>query len=242
MIANTEDTTHKNNEVTKYITDSVNSVTTDDAFLKTVQHIAALKKEKNEIQVIENEQDFRKIGIYFAQVKFGLKKLEEKRKAAIYIHQNVVSMINSIFKEPKTALQEIKDHFAFLLGTYETKLRQKKYEKDKEQQKNAIHEAMNTKPDERDIGPEEQDEIKAIVGVSKSSDEIDGMPNVKLRESIEVTVLNPETLLKAILSIQERNKDYTVDLVNFDIPALKKLAKTKRAIPGCTISKANRAI
>jgi hypothetical protein len=236
------DIDHINTEVSQYITNSVNAVTTDDAFLKTVQHIAVLKQEKNNIQVIENEQDFKKIGIYFAQVKFGLKKLEEKRKAAIYVHQNVVSMINSIFREPKKTLQEIKDHFAFLLGAHETKLRQEKYEKDKEQQEKAIHEAMNTKPDERDIDPEEQDEIKAVVGVSESSDEIEDMPNVKLRESIEVTVLNPETLLKAILSIQERNKDYTIDLVNFDIPALKKLAKTKRVIPGCTISKANRAI
>ena len=241
MTASLDDTTYQH-EVTQYITNSVNSVTTDDAFLKTVQHIAALKQEKNETQVIENDQDYKKIAIYFAQVKFGLKKLEEKRKAAIYVHQNVVSMINSIFKEPRTALQEIKEHFAFLLGAYETKLRQKRYEEDRKKQENAIHDAMNTKPDERDIDPEEQEEIKNVAGVSKNSNEIEDMPAVKMRESIEVTVLNPEILLKAILSIQERNRDYTVDLVTFNIPALKKLAKTKRTIPGCTISKANRAI
>jgi hypothetical protein len=236
------DTEHKNTEVSQYITNSVNAVTTDDSFLKTIQHIAVLKQEKNKTQVIENEQEFHKIGIYFAQVKFGLRQLEKKRKEAIYIHQNVVSMINSIFREPKKTLQEIKDHFAFLLGAYETKVRQKQYEEDQEKQKNAVHEAMKAKPDEREIEPEEQDEIKMSVGVSKVPEEIEEKHSVTLRESIEVSVSNPEKLLKAILSIQDRNKDYTVDLVNFDIPALKKLAKTKRTIPGCTISKANRAI
>jgi hypothetical protein len=238
----TNNTDPKNTEVTQYITNSVNAITTDDAFLKTIQHIAALKQEKNEIQVIENDQDFRKIGVFFAQVKFGLKKLEEKRKAAIYVHQNVVSMINSIFKEPKAALQEIKEHFAFLLGDYQTKIQQKQYEADQEKQKNAIHDAMTVKPDEHEIDLEAQAEIQTVVGVSKASEETEEIPSMRLRESIEVTVSNPEKLLKAILSIQERNRDYTADLVTFNIPALKKLAKTKRTIPGCKILKANRAI
>jgi hypothetical protein len=243
MPLNTDSVEVKNNEVAQYISNSVDTVTSDSSFLATMQYIAVLKKEKNDIQDINNIEEAKKIVVYLSQVKLGLKKLEEQRKNSIFVHQNVVSMINSIFREPRNALQELKNHFSLLLGAYETKNRQEKYLEAQEKQKNAVHEQINFKP-ESDIDPDEQEEIKTAVCVSKSAEEnkMEEEPNIKLRESIEVTVLNPETLLKAILSIQERNKDYTVDLVNFDIPALKKLAKTKRVIPGCAISKANRAI
>ena len=243
MPLNTDTVEVKNNEVAQYISNSVDTVTSDSSFLATMRYIAVLKKEKNDIQDINNIEEAKKIAIYLSQVKLGIKNLEEQRKNAIFVHQNVVSMINSIFKAPRTALQSLKDHFSLLLGAYETKNRQEKYLEAQEKQKNAVHEQINFKP-ERDIDPDEQEEIKTIVCVSKSGEEnkTEEEPNIKLRESIEVTVLNPETLLKAILSIQERNRDYTTDLVNFNIPALKKLAKTKRVIPGCAISKANRAI
>jgi hypothetical protein len=244
MSLNTDAVEVKNREVTQYISNSVNTVTSDSSFLATMLYIAFLKKEKNDIQDINNIEEAKKIAIYLSQIKLGIKKLEEQRKNAIFVHQNVVSMINSIFRAPRTALQSLKDHFSLLLGAYETKNRQEKYLEEQEKQKNAVHEQINFKPTERDIEPDEQEEIKTAVCVSKSSEEnkTEEEPNIKLRESIEVTVLNPETLLKAILSIQERNRDYTTDLVNFNIPALKKLAKTKRVIPGCAISKANRAI
>jgi hypothetical protein len=203
-------------------------------FVEIVGCIAQWQQAKNQITVVENEEDLEVAQRYFVAAKIGKRQFEDLRLSQVEVMTKTTKMINDMFRPIRNQIEAVQDHFSRLVGEYERKQALARMQAEEEKRK---QEMKQISEDENEITPIPGNSSKPI-SIQKETEDGD---KIRVRELTNVEILNPELLLKAILSVQKRNADFTLDLLQFDYPALRRLAKTHKKIPGCVIRKEAKA-
>lgn len=204
----------------KSIQRTIEDVAADIKFTDILQCIAEWSNAMRLIQFVADDYEIYEMSKrYFQAAKIGLKQFEDLRKDKVAVATKTVDLINGMFREPRRELEKIKKHFSTLVGTYEQEEAKKRL-------------AQEIKDKEEACFKVEEEYVPVLSDTT--TDEGD---KIRIREQLEIVILNPESLLRAILSTQAKNKEFTLDLIDFKIPALKKIAKEVKKIPGCSIKK-----
>lgn len=208
------------------ISQALTVVASTPKFTSILQCVAEWSQATKQIKDIDDE-NYEIALRYFTAAKIGLKQFEELRKKHVDVPTKLVRLINDMFRSPREELEKIKKHFSRLVGEHERKKAEEKYQEDLARHK------------ERALEIDSGDTEGGLKTVPVKCDPVtDANDNkIQIRETLEVTVLNPETLLKAILSMSKKNIPFTADLITINYPALRKLAKNQTKIPGCVIKR-----
>jgi hypothetical protein len=212
--------------------DAVMRAARHSKFIEIVGCIAQWTQATKQITEIEDDEDLEIAQRYFIAAKIGKKQFEDLRLSQVAVLTKTTRMINDTFRPIRNQIQAIQDHFSGLVGEY---TRKKVLEKAKQET-----EALKAKMLKVEEEPEKAGEMPGLAPVNVQIETEEG-DKIRIREATDVEITNPELLLKAILSVQKRNRDFTLDLVQFDYPALRRLAKNHKKIPGCVISKKSKA-
>lgn len=196
---------------------------------------------------IEDDGQMKLMQNLFGEMKTKLNELEKIRLSKVSFPTKVVNLINSLFRQVREGIKKDQDFVGNLISTRHEELKREadavKQEMEQIQegpavlQSNAIDVGIGKfQFDPQNIAPPEKTVITE-----------DGV-KVRMREDVEITVINLGDFLKSLVSQADGNKwlnEAAVELVSVNTQAIKKLLKEnpgKRKIPGLKIVRGSKAV
>jgi len=204
----------------------------DPRFLNLIKAAALWQQTTKTVTMLTTEQEYVNGIEIFAKLKAALGEVESLRHEVVDFPTKFVDLVNAMFRPLRTNLENVKLHWSGLISAYDAKKRRE------------VEEATKKAQEEAKSAPQQQQELPLGDGMARVEIGIQ-MPaqvpttqvtqsgaKVTMRDSLEMIIGEPEDLLKAILSKTERNSVFTLDLISFNEPAIRKLCSGKRKIPG----------
>lgn len=205
-----------------------------EKFQQMFRAVALWEQAVGQIKKIETEEEHQNIIKLFDNVKRALNAAEEFRKDTIFVPWRFTKLVNDTFRPLKQRLEGVKQHFGLLLAE-----KQREIEKAHQQQLDEAKKAQEAQGPAVEIPTgdgEGRVQLTPVADVANapppSTVKVDSGEKASFRERVVMTIEDPIALLKAIVSTGSRNEIYTLELVEFKEPAIKKLCSGRRKIPG----------
>jgi uncharacterized membrane-anchored protein YhcB (DUF1043 family) len=222
-------------------------VTADSRVLQLIKVNALWQQVLTTVKKIKTPEEYNNAVELFDKVKKALKAKEEIRHEYVDFPTKFAALVNTMFRPMGEGFEKVKAHLSKVISDYDRREREKV-----EAERKAAEEAQK-KQEAAESPTEEVVESSSGVGILVQMDipmppevpTVHKTPTgarVQMRETLECELTDPIKLLKAIVSVAERNKVYSLDLIEFKMPAIRKLCEGKRKIPGVKWERVRKAV
>lgn len=207
----------------------------DSRVMQIIQYTGTLH-QLLPVTVIENQTQYDQVIDAFDSAKKLIKLIDARRHEIVDFPTKTVKLINNLFKQLEGNVEIAKNHFGALIEA-KKQFDAKQYALGQQEQKETTTAPVEDGVGKVEFGGEDAPAPGNVVQSARGA-------KTHSRTDIEVTVTDPVKFLKLIVSTNKRYSEFTPELVEIKLGAVKKLIKegSKRSVPGLKIEKTSTTV